>query len=245
LSPIRKIYNRVLSTDRAFVAFIRTATGVTPRRVNIYRQAFKHRSIFPDSKENNERLELLGDAVIDMLVAEYLYLKYPYREEGFITELRSKIVNRNSLNDVGKRLGLTAWVEFSKRSLGSLPKDIDGNTFEALIGAMYLDAGFDAVRSYFFKSVLQHFVDVEGLQETDIDFKSKIYHYVQRESKQLEFKLLDSLHRGRRSHFVIQLEIDGVLIAKGEGQNKKLAEQNAAMNACKILLIHSDKSSET
>jgi ribonuclease-3 len=168
-------------------------------------------------------------------VAEYLYKKYPYKEEGFMTELRSKIVNRKSLNEIGERLGLVEKIQLNKKVMTGMPKDIGGNTFEALIGAMYLDAGFDRTKKFVFKRVLQDLIDVEKLEVTDVDFKSKMYHYIQREGKTIEFKVMEEQNRNRRSYFVIHLEIDGVLVAKGEGYSKKVAEQNAAMNGLKEL----------
>ena len=235
MSFLQRAYNTVFSSDKELVAYIRTITGVTPDKVKLYKQVFTHRSLLGDAKENNERLELLGDSVLDMLVAEYIYKKYPYREEGFMTELRSKIVNRKSLNEIGVKLGLVEKLNLNKRSMNAIPKDVGGNTLEALIGAMYLDAGFKETRRFVFKRILHDLIDVEGLSETDVDFKSKMYHYIQRTGKSLEFKVVEEQNRNRRSYFVIDLEIDGTVIARGEGFSKKVAEQNAAMNALKEL----------
>jgi ribonuclease-3 len=235
MSLFQKAYNTIFSSEKELVSYIRSITGSTPVKVKLYKQVFSHRSLFGDAKENNERLELLGDSVLDMLVAEYLYKKYPYKEEGFMTELRSKIVNRKSLNEIGERLGLVEKIQLNKKVMTGMPKDIGGNTFEALIGAMYLDAGFDRTKKFVFKRVLQDLIDVENLEVTDVDFKSKMYHYIQREGKTIEFKVMEEQNRNRRSYFVIHLEIDGVLVAKGEGYSKKVAEQNAAMNGLKEL----------
>lgn len=235
MSLFQKAFNTIFSSEKELVSYIRSITGSTPVKVKLYKQVFSHRSLFGDAKENNERLELLGDSVLDMLVAEYLYKKYPYKEEGFITELRSKIVNRKSLNEIGERLGLVDKIQLNKKIMTGMPKDIGGNTFEALIGAMYLDAGFDRTKKFVFKRVLQDLIDVENLEVTDVDFKSKMYHYIQREGKTIEFKVIEEQNRNRRSYFVIHLEINGALVAKGEGYSKKVAEQNAAMNALKEL----------
>ena len=235
MSFLQKAYNSVFSSEKELVSYVRSITGITPGKIKLYKQVFNHRSLYGDAKENNERLELLGDSVLDMLVAEYLYKKYPYREEGFMTELRSKIVNRKSLNEIGEKLGLVKKIQLNKRAMTGMPKDIGGNTFEALIGALYLDAGFKDTRKFVFKRVLQDLIDVDNLEATDLDFKSKMYHYVQREGKTIDFKVIEEQNRNRRSYFVIHLEIDGLLIAKGEGFSKKVAEQNAAMNAIKEL----------
>jgi ribonuclease-3 len=235
MSFLQKAYNTVFSSEKELVSYIRSITGSTPVKIKLYKQVFSHRSMFGDAKENNERLELLGDSVLDMLVAEYLYKKYPYKEEGFMTELRSKIVNRKSLNEIGERLGLVNKIQLNKKIMTGMPKDIGGNTFEALVGALYLDSGFGPTRNFIFKRVLQDLVDVDNLEVTDVDFKSKMYHYIQREGKTIEFKVVEEQNRNRRSYFVIHLEINGALLAKGEGYSKKVAEQNAAMNALKEL----------
>jgi ribonuclease-3 len=231
LSIFNKAYNAIFSSDKELVTYIKAITGVTPSKLKLYKQVFSHRSLFSDMKENNERLELLGDSVLDMLVAEFLFKKYPYKEEGFITELRAKIVNRKSLNKVGEKLGLVEKLNLNRKAMTDLSKDLGGNTFEALIGALYLDAGFEPTKKFVFKRVLQQMVDVENLEVTETDFKSKIYQIVQKQGKNIEFRVGEEIQKGKRTYFVIYLEINGQLIAKGEGFNKKTAEQSASMNA--------------
>jgi ribonuclease-3 len=240
LSLIRKAYNSYISDDKAFAQFVKSISGVTPSKLALYKQAFSHRSSFQDAKENNERLELLGDSVIDLLVAEYLFKKYPYREEGFITEMRSKIVNRSSLNAVGVRLGLTEKVNWNKKSATATPKDIAGNTFEALVGALYLDAGLDAARTFMFKRVLKNMIDVDTLEATDTDHKSKLFHYAQRYGKKLTFEIASETLKNRRSYFVISLQLDSEEVATGEGFSKKTAEQAAAYKAFLLLKNEQD-----
>lgn len=235
MSVLRQVYNFVFSSDKELIRYVRSTTGITPSNVKLYQQVFNHRSLFGDARDNNERLELLGDSVLDMLVAEFLYKKYPYKEEGFITELRAKIVNRKTLNETAQKLGLLDKINLNKKIMTGMPKDIGGNTFEALIGALYLDAGFEPTKNFVFKRVLRDLIDVDDLEVTDVDFKSKMYHYIQREGKTIEFKATEEQNRNRRSYFIVALEIDGKVIAKGEGYSKKVAEQNAAMNALKEL----------
>ncbi len=232
---IRKIYNRLFSDDKALTAYIKGITGITPSNLQLYRQAFQHRSKYMEPKDNNERLELLGDSILDAIVCEHLYKKYPYKEEGFMTELRSRIVNRKSLNEVGQRLGLLEQLRFNRKSITDASKDLAGNTFEALVGAVYLDAGFERTKRFITKRILQNLIDVEELQLTNTDYKSQIYHYIQREGKSIDFKVVDEKHRNRRAYFVIDLEIEGRIISRGEGYSKKAAEQNAAMNGLKEL----------
>jgi len=232
---IRKFYNTFLSSDKQLASYIRSITGITPANLKLYKQVFQHRSKFTELKENNERLELLGDSILDAIVCEYLFKKYPYKEEGFMTELRSKIVNRKSLNEVGSKLGLVEKLSFNRKSMTDVSKDLAGNTFEALVGAVFLDAGFDATKKFISRRVLKNLIDVETLEQTNTDYKSQIFHYIQREGKSIEFKVAEEKSKNRRAYFVIDLEINGKAISRGEGFNKKVAEQNAAMNALKIL----------
>jgi ribonuclease-3 len=206
-----------------------------PGNLTLYKQVFNHRSKFNEPKENNERLELLGDAILDSIVCEFLFRKYPYKEEGFITELRSKIVNRKSLNEVGEKLGLVEKLKFNRKGMTDVSRDLGGNTFEALVGAVYLDAGFDKTKRFIQKRVLQGLIDVDMLEATNSDYKSQIFHYIQKMGKSIEFKVVEEKARNRRAYFIINLEINGKSISSGEGYSKKTAEQNAAMNAIKIL----------
>lgn len=243
MSPIRKFINRFFSSDKELAAYIKSITGITPSKISLYKQVFQHRSRYVEPKSNNERLELLGDSILDAIVCEYLFKKYPYKEEGFITELRAKIVNRKSLNEVGARLGLVEKLTYNRKSMNDVSKDLAGNTFEALVGAVYLDAGFDATKKFVQKRVLQNLIDVDLLEETNSDYKSRIYHYVQREGKSIHFKVAEETTKNRRAYFTIHLEINGRYVSAGEGFSKKIAEQNAAMNAIKELEIENDTSS--
>ncbi len=234
---IRKFYNTFLSSDKELSSYLKGITGITPSNLKIYKQVFQHRSRFTEPKENNERLELLGDAILDAIVCEYLFKKYPYKEEGFMTELRSKIVNRKSLNEVGAKLGLLDYLKVNRKSINDVSKDLAGNTFEALVGAVYLDVGFDKTKKFLLKRVLQNLIDVDILEQTNSDYKSQIFHYVQREGKNIDFKVVEEKARNRRAYFIIDLEIGGKTISRGEGFSKKIAEQNAAMNALKKLEV--------
>lgn len=237
---IRKLYNQFLSTDKDLAAYVKSVTGIAPGKLRLFKQVFQHRSKFNEPKDNNERLELLGDAILDAIVCEFLYRKYPYKEEGFITELRSKIVNRKSLNEVGQKLGLVEKLKFNRKSMTEISRDLGGNTFEALVGAVYLDSGFEETKKFLLKRVLSGLIDVEELEQTNTDYKSRIFHYVQKEGKSIDFKVGEEKMRNRRAYFIINLEINGKYISTGEGFSKKTAEQNAAMNALKILGLEAE-----
>ena len=234
---IIKIYNQLFSSDKEIASYIKAITGVAPSKLKLYKQVFHHRSKFNEPKENNERLELLGDAILDAIVCEYLFKKYPYKEEGFMTELRSKIVNRKSLNEVGEKLGLVEKLKFNRKNMTDVSRDLAGNTFEALVGAVYLDAGFEQTKRFIQKRVLQSLIDVDILEQTNTDYKSRIFHYIQKEGKSIDFRVAEERMKNRRAYFVINLEINGKFIATGEGFSKKIAEQNAAMNAIQVLKL--------
>jgi ribonuclease-3 len=123
---IRKFYNQLFSSDKEIASYVKGITGIMPGNLKIYKQVFNHRSKFNEPRENNERLELLGDAILDAVVCEFLYRKYPYKEEGFITELRSKIVNRKSLNEVGEKLGLVEKLKFNRKGMTEVSRDASG-----------------------------------------------------------------------------------------------------------------------
>ena len=233
---LKKLYN-LLSSQREFTSYIKSITGITPSNLQLYKRIFQHRSKFNEPKDNNERLELLGDAILDAIVCEFLYRKYPYKEEGFITELRAKIVNRKSLNEVGQKLGLIDKLKFNRKSMTDVSRDLAGNTFEALVGAVYLDAGFEKTKGFIQKRILQGLIDVDELEQTNSDYKSQIFHYVQKEGKSIDFKVAEEQSKNRRAYFIIHLEINGKFISSGEGFSKKAAEQYAAMNALKVLGI--------
>jgi ribonuclease-3 len=234
---LKKLYNTLFSSEKELASYVKSITGITPSNIPLYVRVFQHRSKYIEPKENNERLELLGDAILDAIVCEFLYKKYPYKEEGFITELRAKIVNRKSLNEVGEKLGLVEKLKFNRKSMTDVSRDLGGNTFEALVGAVYLDAGFEKTKRFIQKRVLQGLVDVDMLEATNTDFKSRIFHYIQKEGKNIEFKVAEEKMRNRRAYFIIHLYISNKFISAGEGFSKKIAEQNAAMNGLKILGI--------
>ncbi len=234
---IEQLYNRFFSTDKELVAFVKAITGIAPKKLRLYKQVFSHRSKFTEPDKNNERLELLGDSILDACVCDYLFKKYPYKDEGFITALRSKVVNRRQLNELGERLGLLSKLDFHKRQLGEAGKDMAGNTFEALVGALYLDAGFESTKKFIQKRVLTRLLDIDDIEATEYDYKSKLYQYAQRESKSLEFRMHEQSKRSHRSYFVIHLMVNGRFVAAGEGFSKKVAEQNAALNAVNELGI--------
>ena len=223
--------------ERIFRKILRNLLGYKPRSFAIYELALTHRSVRDPIDQNNERLEFLGDAILSSLVAEYLFKRYPYKGEGFLTEMRSKMVNRQQLNDIALRMGLNKVAIFNKSDGALRTSQIFGNTLEALVGAIYLDQGYTFVDKWVLRSLIQPHLSMDDLEILDMNLKNKLYGWVNRQGKTLEFVTLnEKLERGRRL-FTIAAVIDGERIAEGKAYNKKDASQIAAQEAIAILGI--------
>ena len=218
--------------SKEFYNFFRIVFGFTPRHTELYRIALTHRSISSTHKGhriNNERLEYLGDAVLGAVVAEFLYRKYPFQGEGFLTELRSKIVSRASLNGLSKQIGLIDLLEYQRSQPGAF-KSIGGDAFEAMVGAIYIEKGFKFTRKVLIERILRTYIDVEALATADWNFKSKLIDWGQKQHKKVSFELIPTSTRGRdhRRLYVSQVFIDGKPQQQGEEFSIKAAEQMAA-----------------
>jgi ribonuclease-3 len=211
--------------------------GFTPVNLNLYTTALSHRSIRESADENNERLEYLGDAILSGIVADYLFKRYPYKGEGFLTEMRSKMVNRATLNDIAIKMGLKKITLFNK-SDGSLKvSQIFGNTLEALVGAIYLDRGYDRTRNWVYHRMITTHMFVEDLENLEINHKNKLYGWANKNGKVLEFETLDEKMENGRRLFRVGAVVDGELISEGKAYNKKDASQVAAQLAVEKLGI--------
>jgi len=213
---------------------IQNLTGCRPKNLTLYRLAFTHSSARLETeigyKKNNERLEYLGDAVLDLIVAELLFKKFPFRDEGFLTEMRSKVVNANFLDQMARKLGLdTLLQETSGYQKNQKPsKNMNADVFEAFIGAFYLDHGYNKTNQFVQNRVLKVFVDFETLVHTESNFKSRLVEWSHRNNKKIAFEVADSRQQGRHKQFVVELLVDDQVVAKGIDINKKQAEQKAA-----------------
>ncbi|GAB4248591.1 MAG: hypothetical protein Tsb0034_27960 [Ekhidna sp.] len=173
-------------------------------------------------KDSYERLEYLGDAILGMIVGEYLFLKYPYEEEGFLTEIRAKIVNRESLNRLAKKIGLSELVQYNQNSRAH--RSVFGDCMEALIGAVYLDHGFDACKKFVLKKLIVPHYDLEELISTITNYKSRLLEWSQKENQDLRFEIINEEDR----KFTAQVFLNDQPKAQGFGFSKKKAEQDAA-----------------
>ncbi len=181
--------------------------------------------------ENNERLEFLGDAVLSSVIAHYLFRKYPYKGEGFLTEMRSKMVNRQKLNEIALKMGLKKITIYNKFDSALKTSQIFGNTLEALIGAVYLDRGYKQTKTWVEEYMIYPHLFADDLESIDINIKNKLYGWASRNGKLLEFiTIKESIENGRRL-FTIGAMIDGEIMAEAKGFNKKDASQLAAQQA--------------
>jgi len=205
--------------------------------------AFRHRSVAVElkngTKNSNERLEFLGDAILGAVVAEILFKMYPYKDEGFLTEMRSKIVSRSNLNQLAKRLGLDEHIEFDNRLIGPNNKQgsLLGDTFEAMIGAVYMDKGYNFTRNFLINRIIKPHIDIHTLELTETNFKSKIIEWCQRHGKDISFEIIANEEGENSKLFTIQISVDGENCAIGRDYNKKNAEKLAAEKACEFLKI--------
>jgi ribonuclease-3 len=225
--------------DKILYNSIKNLLGFYPGNIYLYKVALSHKSApqvwLKGQQVNNERLEYLGDAVLSSVVADYLYKKFPYQHEGFLTEMRSRIVSRNRFNKLSLKMGLNKLI-FQGNGSFSSSKSIYGDTFEALIGAIYLDKGYNYTKKVIIKRIIDVHLDVDEIEKTDTNFKSRILEYTQREKRQLEFKVLREVGEGHRKQYLVELYIDGQPVAQGQDFSIKAAEQVAAEKACEELL---------
>jgi ribonuclease-3 len=211
--------------------------GFQPHAISLYKTALTHRSVREGADENNERLEYLGDAVLSALIADYLFKRYPYKEEGFLTEMRSKMVNRQQLNDIAIRMGLKKITLFNKMDGSLKASQIFGNTLEALVGAIYLDLGYKKASKWVLKRIILPHMFMDDLEILEINHKNKLYGWANKNGKVLEFETLnEKLENGRRL-FTIAAVVDGNTLAEAKAFNKKDASQIAAQLAVEKLGI--------
>ena len=228
------------SKDKKFVGSLRNLLGFTPGNPAVYHLAFRHRSTATEhhsgAKLSNERLEYLGDAILGAIIAEMLFKKFPFREEGFLTEMRSKIVNREHLNKLSLKLGID---HFMVNSIDPAAKNKSayGDAFEALIGAIYIDRGYNVARKFVLSRIVKHYIDIEEIEQQDKNFKSKLINWSQRERKVVEFELLEEVDNGGKKLLRVRVLVDGVEKARGEDFSKKRAEQIAAEKVCIALQL--------
>ncbi|MCU0407912.1 MAG: ribonuclease III [Bacteroidales bacterium] len=241
MSLFRTRRNGTLILDkREFGSRLKKILGFRPGSLKLYEIAFIHRSatfVMPDGKKvNNERLEFLGDAVLDAILSDYLFEKFPDASEGLMTKIRSRIVNREALNDLALSMGINS-ILISNVNAANPSRNLYGDALEALIGAIFLDKGFRKTKKLFINKVLNRFLDLEEIVRTDPDYKSLVFEWVQKNKSNLVFTYNEEYDFGqKKSLFSVRLLIDRQELGEGQGASKKEAEQEAAAKAWKVLV---------
>lgn len=217
--------------DEGFYNAMRVLLNFSPKEIEFYEMAFTHRSLKKVDKNgepfNYERLEFLGDAMLGSVIASYLYKKVPKGTEGYLTQMRSKIVSREHLNELGKDLELISFVK-SNISQDNVGDNIHGNIFEALIGAIYLDRGYNYCKKFIYEKVIVPYVDIPKLEGKITSYKGLIIEWCQKQKKKYHFDTYEDTGNESIKHFSVRISIDGEQIAKGRATSKKKAEEQAS-----------------
>jgi ribonuclease-3 len=227
------------SPRKEFYSYIKALTGHSPLKFKLYDIAFIHKSASYVDKMgnivNNERLEYLGDAVLGTIVAEYLYNRFPFKDEGFLTQLRSRVVNRSFLTQLTFKMGLNRFVISNANSV-SESSHLYGDLLEAFIGAIYLDSGYAVTKKFVVKKIFNQHIDIRKMETVDDNFKSQLIEWGQKIKQEVEFKTINNPDSGsEKMPFVSSACVDGKVMGKGEGFSKKEAQQNAAQRALEKL----------
>lgn len=232
---LRKKNNTLIHNRSEFRKGLKKLLGFRPVNLRLYEMAFIHRSAtytLPDGvRINNERLEYLGDAIIDSILSDYLFRLYPEATEGFLTKTRARIVNRETLNQLGLSMGLDRLI-VSNLAPSDSPRNLYGNAVEALAGALFIDNGYNRTRKFMIERVLKKHLNLSEVLAAETDYKSLILEYCQKNKQKLNFTSREK-PSGTSGHqiFTVNLEINNEVISQGEGATKKEAEQEASMAA--------------
>lgn len=222
------------SNEKHFFEAIKNIFGYYPENIFLYKLAFRHKSqaeeLLNGIRISNERLEFLGDTVLSTVVADYLFRMFPYKDEGFLTEMRSKIVSRAQLNKLSLRLGIDQLIIHTLEK-NNVYRSIKGDALEAIIGAMYLDKGYTFTRKVLINRVIKNNFDITELVNTDVNFKSKLIEWAQREKKTVEFVVNQEIGSSYHKQYVVDVLVNSEVAGTGQDYSIKGAEQNAAMKA--------------
>lgn len=228
----RRFFNKFISKDRYFSEKISSITGKVPTHLSLYKMAFLHKSNFQQIngyRQHNERLEFLGDAILNGMVAEYLYKKYPNGDEGFLTKMRSKIVKRKTLDDIGYKMGLDEIMGMINKT--QISRSMLGNALEALVGAVYIENGYNFTSHFIVNKILRKYLNIHQLEIIDDNFKSQLLEWCQKNGKEINYELVSKYKADKRDRFKIAVIVEGNTIAEADDFNKKNAEQIASEKA--------------
>jgi ribonuclease III len=211
--------------DKKITVFLKKNFGYVPRKFEVYRRAFRHKSFAESNNRSNERLEFLGDTVLNTVISDYLFKSFPEETEGFLTKFRARLVSRSFLSDLSNKIGLTSVLK-SKMNKSQEKLSASGNAFEALVGAMYLDRGYEFTQLKLLR-LYKPIIDKLDLNEVQ-DFKSQVMEWGQKEKREVSFEVINEKGKEHSKIFEVGIYVDGDLIATGEGKSKKSAEQSAS-----------------
>jgi len=231
-------FNSYSKEDGNFFMGIKQIIGFRPKDLSIYKKAFIHRSLHLKDPTGNplnyERLEFLGDAMLGAIISKYIFNEVPTADEGYLTKMRSKIVSREHLNELGKELQLLSYVD-SKVHKDHFGENIHGNVFEALVGAIYLDKGYRYCERFIYRKIIEPHVDIAKLEGKVISYKSLLIEWCQKEKKAFNFQIYEDSGNDPIKHFSVKLLIEKQVVAKGRATSKKKAEENASKRAFFVL----------
>ncbi|RNC88061.1 MAG: ribonuclease III [Winogradskyella sp.] len=235
MSFIRNILKNSRSgKDGNFFLELQQILGFKPKKKHYYIKAFTHRSMNLRDKKGNpinyERLEFVGDAMLSSVIASYLYNQVPHGDEGYLTKMRSKVVSREHLNELGKELNLIDLVN-SRIPKNNFGNNIHGNLFEALVGAIYLDKGYKICERFIYNRIIDPHVDIERLEGKVISYKSLLIEWCQKEKKTFNYDVYEDTGKDALKHFSVKLSIADKVVSKGRATSKKKAEEIASKRA--------------
>ena len=217
------------------ISFILKKFGYKPKDLSYFLKAITHKSFRNQEIDfSNERLEFLGDAVLDSVVADFLFIRFVNEDEGYLTRIKSKIVNRKTLSEIGEVMNLREIIRYNQARSINL-STLEGNAFEAILGAIYLDGGYEEVKKSVQNHVFRNFVNINRLLEEEIDFKSKLFIWCQKKKLILDFDVVTEVNNGGVWLYEIEIIINSVKYGKGKGGSKKIAEQEAAKETLQLL----------
>ena len=234
MASIKDIFNPRAEKDEDFFVAIKKILGFKPKDIRIYEEAFTHRSMNETNsdgqRQNYERLEFLGDAMLGAVIASHLFMEVPSGDEGYLTKMRSKVVSREHLNELGRDLNL---INLLKTSIPTqqFGGNIHGNVFEALVGAIYLDRGYRYCEKFIRRRVIKPYVDIERLEGKIISYKSLFIEWCQKNKKPFKFIVYDDTGADELKHFAVKLILENNTVAKARATSKKKAEERAAKRA--------------
>lgn len=218
------------------IKFMIERFGYRPKKIDVFRLALTHKSISnnTDGEISNERLEFLGDAILDAVIADFLFRRFPKEDEGYLTKIKSKIVSRRTLGMIGHEMEIKEILRYNRGRAIKL-ETIEGNALEAIFGAIYLDGGFSSVEKCIKTHVFRKYVDLNQILEEEIDFKSKLFIWSQKNRLPIIFKVLTEENRGATWYYVVQILINNQEYGRGSGSSKKQAEQAASKETLELI----------